>query len=221
MENIDNENFESYEDFEEYENAKGKSAPKKVGGTAMLNIKITNNTGANQTIELFNPNASVALVNNPTISALNPFTAADVTAVNTNNLIFFNRAGNLVYDVAAGQMITSITNNGVTYKQLFESTKTMRFRITKCLFNPTAEAQLDNGINFFYKSTFGKQTNNEITPSNFRDPINPNAKLMKMTPLNWLIDCESGLSFVVNAAELVLTMTLHIDNIQRGAVWAK
>ena len=213
-------NFEGFENMEpeNFENFAKKPNPIKKA-SAILNLKIVNNTGAAQVVELFNPNASVALINNPAISTLNPFTAADVTAANTNNLIYFNRAGNLVYDVAAGLMTTSCTNSGVTYRQLFESCKTMRFRIYKIMYTSVSDAQAENGLNFFYRSTFGKQTTNEITPSSFRDPINNQTKLLKMEA-DFRIDCESGLSHRIEIGETV-TLNLYIDNIDRGVIWPK
>lgn len=219
------EDFESFEQYEDY--VKGKkgspasaaAASRQALPKALLNIKVVNNTGAAQVLELFNPNASVALVNNPAVSALNPFTAADVVALNTNNLIYFNRVGNLVYDVAAGLMTTSITNNGVSYRQLFESCKTMRFRIEKCMYSFVNDPQADNGINFFYKSTFGKQSNNEITPSSYKDPINPQTKLLDCR-VNWLIDCESGIQQTINIGETV-GMSMFMNGIERGLVWPK
>lgn len=234
-ENLTADNFDSFDDYENYLKKKKSigmsksslpmdSNPLKRDGNALLNIKIVNATAAVQNLELFNPNSSVALINNPAVSALNPFTAADVVAVNTNNLIYFNRAGGLVYDVAAGLMTTTITNNGVTYRQLFESTKTMRFRIWRCKYSFVNDPQADNGINFFYNSTFGKQTTNEITPSNFKAPINPQTKLLDMggegTALNWLIDCESGIRQNINIGETV-GMALSLNGVERGLVWPK
>ena len=225
MENLTSEDFESYEDYEDYVMRKkgGSAQPFSKLGTALLNIKIVNATGAAQTVELFNPNASVALINNPAVSALNPFTAADVADALVNgfptNTILFDLSGNLIYNIAGGIMTTSVTNSGVTYRQLFESCKTMRFRIWQIMYGFIADPQADNGINFFYRSTFGKQNNNEITPSAFKDPINPQTKLLKV-PVNFNIDCESGITQVINIGETV-SMQMYIDKVERGLAWPK
>lgn len=234
MENLTSEDFETFEEYEDYLSKKPSAPAKKVGGSAILNIKVVNATGVAQTMELFNPNASIALTGNLQVTTLTPFTIADVASVLVNNTaptpdfplnkVAFNEFGNLQYQSLAGgvdQVMTiSCTNNGVTYRQIFESCKTMRFRIYKCLYSFVADPQADNGINFFYKSTFGKQSNNEITPSAFKDPINPQTKLLNVQA-NWLIDCESGLTQTINIGETV-SMQLYIDNIDRGSqVWAK
>lgn len=228
MENLTNEDFESYEDYEDYEDYQSKkSAPApKLGGNAMLNLKVVNNIAAANTIEIFNPNASVAIINNPSVSALNPFTAADtadaVVGINPSPAltIFFDINGNLVYTgVGALQMTLNVTNTNVSYRQLWESCKTMKFRIYQCMFESVNTPQGNNGISFFYRSTFGKVQTNEITPSSFKDPINPQGRLFKMKT-NWQIDCESGLTQSIESGETV-TYQLYIDNIQRGLIWNK
>lgn len=224
MENLDLSDFESFEDYEDYiKNKKPMTRPVAKLPTAKLNIKIVNNTGAPQVVELFNPNASVALVNNPAVSALNPFTGADVADALVNgfpvNTILFDANGNLIYNIAGGLMTVSCTNNGVSYRQLFESCKTMRFRIWQINYSFVSDPQADNGINFFYRSTFGKQSNNEITPSAFKDPINPQTKLLKINS-DFRIDCESGLQQTINIGETV-GMQMDIDLIERGMVWQK
>lgn len=224
--NLNFSDFETYEDYEDYVKNKRTSAPKVSVAklpTAKINIKIVNATGAAQIVELFNPNASVALVKNLSISSLNPFTAADVADALVNgfpvNHIMFDVNGNLIYNIAGGLLTVSCTNNGVSYRQLFESCKTMRFRINQINYSFIADPQADNGINFFYRSTFGKTANNEITPSVFKDPINPQTKLLKVAA-DFKIDCESGISQLINIGETV-GMSMDIDNIERGLVWSK
>ena len=168
---------------------------------AQLDLTIQNATAAVVTAQLFNYINSVALVASAAISAFNPFTALDVAAANTNSLIYFNRAGALVYESATGTTCT-IQCRQRAYRGLFESSSRTPFIIEKLRVTVTNDAQIDNEIFVDYQSFLNKVETNSINPRTYFNPYQNQAKIIDI-PLKTLIDLERGLRLNVNANETI------------------
>jgi hypothetical protein len=158
-------------------------------------------TGTSQIVQLFNYINSVSMVNNAAISAFNPFTAEDVAASNANSLIYFNRAGALVYQAVNGTTCV-VQCRQRAYKGLFESSSRTPFIIEKVRLTVSNDAQIDNEIFVDYQSFLNKVETNSINPRTYFNPYQNQAKIIDI-PLKTLIDLERGLRLTVNAAETI------------------
>jgi hypothetical protein len=168
---------------------------------AQLDLTITNSQATATVAQLFNYINSVSLVNNAAISTLNPFTALDVAATNQNSLIYFNRAGALVYtDSSAASMTIQCRQRA--YRGLFESSSRTPFIIEKVRLTVTNDSQIDNEIFVDYQSFLNKVETNSINPRTYFNPYQNQSKIIDI-PLKTLIDLERGLRLTVNASETI------------------
>lgn len=212
--------YESYENFDMYDEygqpvGIGKKAVSAVSRTeSLVNLNITNNSGAVQTLELFNFLSSVTKVKNTTAnsSALKPITGSNFFDGSGQNKIYFDESGNLVYNVA-GLLMTTASSTGASYRSLFEMSGIANFVIRMIRINASTEAQLNNSIYYFTKTALGKFSQNEISPRTFFAPTQFQNKIVDIKqPLS--IDSEKGIWYDVNNGE-TLSVQLFIRKLER------
>lgn len=206
-------NFNSFDSFNEdnfdpngfdpngFDNASGKKAPLR---QTTFNIRIQNATANTMGVELFNWLASYTRIYNPTYSGMTgiyPFTAADVTAANLNNLVYFDRSGNLIVQDNAGAKVTiSVTTANLTYLQLFNASGIANWKLNKVRLTTTTDAQFSNEIALIRTTVGGAKSSNSLSPAQFKSPTQFQNKIVDI-PLRGPINAECGITLNVNAAE--------------------
>lgn len=220
----DDDNYDdSYDDTYEPENYVGKSKPVRrpmpsMGGfkptSGYFTIQIVNGIAAAQTVELFNSlRNAVNAVNSELFSGFVPFTAVNRAAANLNSVIYFDAAGNMIIQSAAGTLLT-VSCKQIPYRTLIESLKFYRIQVAKTKISFTNEPQLDNDITYSQQTFLGKKEVNTFTP---RVYFADNQFQSKQVTINqgYVIDGERGLSFTVNQGE-TMSINLTLSGIMKG-----
>ena len=208
---------DSYDMYDEYGQPVGVGQ-KKVAAVSrtesLVNLSITNNSGATQTLELFNFLNSVTKVKNTTAnsSALKPITGSNFYDGNAQNKIYFDENGNLVYN-AAGSLMTTSSTTGSSYRALFEMSGIANFMIRMIRINASTEAQLNNSLYWFTKTALGKFSQNEISPRTFFAPTQYQNKIVDIKqPIS--IDSEKGIWYDINNGE-TLSLQMFLRKVER------
>lgn len=220
----DDDNYDdSYDDTYEPENYVGKSKPVRrpmpsMGGfkptSGYFTIQIVNGIAGAQTVELFNSlRNAVNAVNSELFSGFVPFTAVNRAAANLNSVIYFDAAGNMIIQSAAGTLLT-VSCKQIPYRTLIESLKFYRIQVAKTKISFTNEPQLDNDITYSQQTFLGKKEVNTFTP---RVYFADNQFQSKQVTINqgYVIDGERGLSFTVNQGE-TMSINLTLSGIMKG-----
>lgn len=219
----DEDNYDdSYDDSYEPENYVGKKPARRpmpsIGGfkptSGYFTIQIVNGIAGAQTVELFNSlRNAVNAVNSELFSGFVPFTAVNRAAANLNSVIYFDAAGNMIIQSAAGTLLT-ISCKQIPYRTLIESLKFYRIQVAKTKISFTNEPQLDNDITYSQQTFLGKKEVNTFTP---RVYFADNQFQSKQVTINqgYVIDGERGLSFTVNQGE-TMSINLTLSGIMKG-----
>jgi hypothetical protein len=222
--NYDDDNYDdSYDDTYEPDNYAGKKRPARrpmpaTGGfkptSGYFTIQIVNGIAGAQTVELFNSlRNAVNAVNSELFAGFVPFTAVNRAAANLNSVIYFNAAGDMIIQSAAGTLLT-VSCKQIPYRTLIESLKFYRIQVAKTKISFTNEPQLDNDITYSQQTFLGKKEVNTFTP---RVYFADNQFQSKQVTINqgYVIDGERGLSFTVNQGE-TMSINLTLSGIMKG-----
>lgn len=213
---FDADTYDMYDEYGQKVGAGTKSVAAVSRKESLVTLNVVNNTGVLQTLELFNFLSSVTKVANtylPNTSALSPLTGSNWTAASTDDTIFFDNSGNLVYKKAAGNLTCSSTT-GSSYRSLFEMTGIGNFVIRMIRINTSTEAQLNNSIYHFQKTALGVYKQNEISPRTFFAPTQFQNKIVDIKQ-SLSVDSEYGIYYNVNAGEN-LSMQLFLRKVERA-----
>lgn len=204
--NFDPENFDP-ENFD-FDNATGQpmrkavAKAKPVGSVAQFTISVVNAQSTNVTVELFQFIRSISGALNSNISALNPFTALDVASANANSLVYFDRAGNLIYQDSSGAKCT-VSCKQLPYISLFKASGIFGFMVERIRMTVTNDGQIENDIVHVTNTFLGATKRNPISPRSFFSPNQFQSKTIDITA-GFYIDSEKGIETVVNASETVI-----------------
>jgi len=209
---------EAYDMFDEYGQPTGQTGNAKVAAVSkkesLVNLSIVNNSGAVQTMELFNFLSSVTKVKNTTAnsSALKPITGSNFFDGSAAGKIYFDESGNLIYNVG-GLLLTVSSTTGSSYRSLFEMSGIANFVIRMIRINAGTEAQLNNSIYEFQRTALGKFTQNEISPRSFFTPTQFQNKIVDIKkPI--AIDSERGIWYDINNGETI-SLQLFLRKVER------
>lgn len=208
---------------------------------AQLDITLDNsaNTSTAVTFELFNYLRSNTTIQNTTYNAttyqpstfdnlLLRNTPATGQALSDAYLIYWDKNGNLVYNITAGTGANMNTANAsgwsriscpqVPYRVLHEATRNNLLYIEKVRLSVKTAAQIDQPINIFKNTFMGGTKSNQIAP---RSEFKPNQyqQLIVDVPMKVGIDAETGISYKLIGQEVV-TMSLFF-RFARGNEYAK
>ena len=218
-ENFDPENFEEEMFGGDPDNATGKRAPMRKAVSsqplAQFTLTIVNALGVKVVVELFNYLRSIAFVNNPNISAYNPFTALDVASANANSLVYFDRTGKLIIQDAAGLKCT-ISCVQFPYRSLFEASSRFPLLLNNIKMNVLTDAQIDNDIIHVTNTFLGGTKRNPISPRTFFKETQFQSKIVNI-PVGCLIDAEKGLETSVEIGETV-TYNMYLRRYEKPQV---
>jgi len=222
--NYDDDNYDdSYDDTYDPDSYVGKKKPMrrpmpKMGAfkptSGYFTIQIVNSIAGDQTVELFNSlRNAVNAVNTDLFSGFVPFTAVNRAAANLNSVIYYNAAGDMIIQSAAGTLLT-ISCKQIPYKTLVESLKFYRIQVKTTKISFTNEPQLDNDITYSQQTFLGKKEVNTFTP---RVYFADNQFQSKQVTINqgYVIDGERGLSFTVNQGETI-SLNFNLSGIMKG-----
>ena len=212
---FDSDNYDMYDEYGQKIGSGTKSVAAVSKRESLVNLQIKNDSGAIQTLELFNFLSSVTKVANTTqySSALKPYTGSNyVDALNTDK-IYFDVDGNLVYNKAAGAL-TCKSTTGSSYRSLFEMSGIANFVIRMIRINTSTEAQLNNSLYHFQKTALGAYKQNEISPRTFFAPTQFQQKIVDIKQ-SLVIDSEYGIQYNVNSGE-ELSMQLFLRKVERS-----
>lgn len=208
---------------------------------AQLDIVLDNskNTSTEVTFELFNYLRSNTTIANTTYNTttyqpstfdnlLLRSTPVSGQALSDAYLIYWDKNGNLVYNITAGTGANMNTATGsgwsriscpqVPYRVLHEATRNNLLYIEKVRLSVTTAGQIDKPINIFKNTFLGGTKSNQIAP---RSEFKPNQyqQLIVDVPLKTSIDAETGMWYTLKAQEIV-TMSMFFRFV-RGNEYAK
>ena len=221
--NYDDDNYDdSYDDTYDPDSYVGKKPARrpmpKMGAfkptSGYFTIQVVNGIAGDQTVELFNSlRNAVNAVNSDLFSGFVPFTAVNRAAANLNSVIYYNAAGDMIIQSAAGTLLT-ISCKQIPYKTLVESLKFYRIQVKTTKISFTNEPQLDNDITYSQQTFLGKKEVNTFTP---RVYFADNQFQSKQVTINqgYVIDGERGLSFTVNQGETI-SLNFNLSGIMKG-----
>ena len=212
---FDSDNYDMYDEYGQKIGSGTKAVAAVSKRESLVNLQITNNTGAIQTLELFNFLSSVTKVANTTqySSGLKPYTGSNyVDGANTDK-IYFDVDGNLIYNKAAGGLMTTASTTGASYRSLFEMSGIANFVIRMIRINTSTEAQLNNSLYHFQKTALGAYKQNEISPRTFFAPTQFQQKIVDIKQ-SLVIDSEYGIQYNVNNGETI-SMQLFLRKVER------
>ena len=212
---FDSDNYDMYDEYGQKIGSGTKSVAAVSKRESLVNLQITNNSGASQTLELFNFLSSVTKVANTTqySSALKPITGSNFFAANANDKIYFDENGNLVYNLG-GLLMTTASTTGASYRSLFEMSGIANFVIRMIRINTSTEAQLNNSLYHFQKTALGAYKQNEISPRTFFAPTQYQNKIVDIKQ-SLVIDSEYGIQYNVNNGETI-SMQLFLRKVERS-----
>lgn len=190
---------------------------------------IVSSTCANNTtkIELFNAFRSQSGAYNPQVNLLKPIDNLDiVAAVNaaragvgapdavtllTENKIYFNSDGSLVYnDKTNGNGVVTISCRQVPYLALLKSSMVQPFLCEKLRMTVVSDGQIDNDIVHISNSFLGSQKRNTISPRSFFRPDQFQGLIIDI-PARFKIDGEKGLEYIVNNKGALAAQTITFN----------
>lgn len=211
---FDDFDAENYEDFSKRPMRKRNNV-KQYAGVSQLNIQIVNAGAAAQKIELFNAMRSISKAANPGITTLTPFAAKDRAAANLNGLIYFDENGNLIFQNAAGGQ-TTISCKEIPYRALLDATMNSPFAVQKMRAVYSADAQIDEVLQYTKNTFLGQAQSDSINPRSFFDP-QQQQNLTVDIKQSYKVDRESGI--IYNAlAGANIRFTLFIPKYRKAAV---
>lgn len=225
QDNYDDSYDDSYDDTYEPDEYGGKKrtapARRPISGAMPMKptngyftIQIVNGIAGAQTVELFNSlRNAVNAVNSELFAGFNPFTAVNRAAANLNSVIYYNAAGDMIIQSAAGTLLT-ISCKQIPYRTLVESLKFYRINVAKTKISYVNEAQLDNDITYSVQTFLGKKEVNTFTPRVYFADNQFQSKQVTI-PQSYIIDGERGLSMVVNQGETI-SLNLTLSGIAKG-----
>lgn len=189
---------------------------------AQVTISITNNIAATQTIELFNFLRSISKIYAAAVTTSNPIQAYENIAVNTGtglpitaDKVYFNEAGSLIIESAAGTKCT-ISCNTVPYRTLFEGSAFLPFNVAKFRYSFTTDPQLDKEIVIFERTIFGKYSENRLSPRTYLDPNQMQSKVVDI-PVSFNVSGEVGVQQDIISGETV-SFALFCNTWSRPAI---
>ena len=194
---------------------------------AQVDIRITHSTSAvgatAMTIELFNNLRSVTKILNSSITALNPATLDNLTTtsgtnpepLSTEQMVYFDKNGSLVYNNSANAtpQSTTISGNQVSYRTLFDASASTCFRVENLRLTVDDDAQIDNQLTWFSNSWLGGVKQNVISPRAYFAPNQFQTKTVDIAA-KFNLDYESGLWYKINAGKTA-TFNLFINEFSK------
>lgn len=215
------ENFDEFEDFKRPAQRAGRSIkvkkqnPSLYQGVSQLNISITSTAATAQKIELFNSMRSITKCANSGITSLTPFAAKDRGAANLNGLIYFNELGDAVFQLAAGTTVT-ISCKEIPYRALLDATMNSPFLVSKMRAVYSADAQIDEVLQYSSNSFMGKTQSDSINPRSFFDPMQQQNLTVDIKQ-SVRVDRESGIVYNVLAGANV-RFTLFVARYRKASM---
>lgn len=121
----------------------------------------------------------------------------------------------LVFTNVAGETAT-IQGDTEIYRAIHNRSETQPFRVSFARMDVVAAAQFAQRWSFSMRGVFGGEKRNNLTPRTFLTP--EQFQLLRVDiPTNWNVNGERGISFDVNATEVIanggIRMTLFVDKI--------
>lgn len=197
------------------------------GGAVSLSqvgVKATNNnTGASNTIELFNVLRPIWEVANASLTDALPgiFSNITLTEGTPNTIIlatraYFEQDGDLVIGKSSGNG-SLIQGTTVPYVTLCKGIAAgLPFNVAKLRYSYTSDSQLDQEIIIFKRTIFGKYTENRISPRSYFDPNQQQSKVVDI-PISFAVDAETGIQTTLLASEVV-TFNFFVDAQTKPAI---
>lgn len=189
------------------------------GQKMQVNITIANLTAVALTAELWNWLTSSVRIQNLAfqnghylyIPLLTYEGIAAVAAAAHDGTTGFNAAGNLEVrgDTLAGDLKMTIGCQEVAYSSFFESSGTNAFQVSSMRVNFRTDAQISNIIFWTQRTFAGLTSANPFAPRSYQTPTQFNPLLIDL-PVQFTVGVDSGLKFLVNAAE-TLTLSIWIN----------
>lgn len=180
-------------------------------------VKATNNnSGATNTIELFNVLRPIWEVSNANVTDAVPgiFSNITLTEGTPNTIIlatraYFEQDGDLVIGKSSGNG-SLIQGTTVPYVTLCKGIAAgLPFNVTKLRYSYTSDSQLDQEIVIFKRTIFGAYSENRISPRSYFDPNQQQSKVVDI-PISFGIDAETGIQTTLLASEVV-TFNFFVD----------
>lgn len=171
-------------------------------GLSSFSIKVVTGVATDEVAEILNPLNSVAFQENDLGTGCTPFTPADRDAVNLNSKAYYNSAGSLILQAAAGTLITISCTSNISYRQLVATMMGDNYKVF-CPFvrmTFTSTPQLDQALQIGYRNMFGKYGVNPVTPSDYFTPDQFQSKTVDI-PLNVYITGESRIWYTILSGE--------------------
>ena len=135
-----------------------------------------------------------------------------VLTVKVTGSVSFTQNGDLTIKGGAGDPVITISSITYPYKSLLDMSAFQPFIIKLIRLSVTTDSQLNNGINLFRNTHFNNIESNQVSPRQFFNPNQFQGKIVDI-PLNYLIDSESGLLYIIEAGETVKMNMLVQDKI--------
>lgn len=216
----------SHFDPDYYQKPKGnKPAPMQAQKQeAYFDLTLSNTTASAKGLELFNFLRSFTKKRRTDLTGIAaPFFYIPATSIEGMSLqsgggdgtVGFDQNGDLVIlggtavaavapaDGAKGaDGVVKVACNQFPYQGLFESSATVPFRITRIRATFTTAAQIDRELTLVRRSFLGGITQNSINPRTWFKPEQFQSLIVDI-PVNWNIDAESGIEYVLEAGETV------------------
>lgn len=217
----DYDHFDSSEAYEDYAKKQGggmrvKRAKQSLfQGLSQINLKIINAGAGDVKVELFNSIRSISKMTNLGVSPFLAFSPADRNAANLNSRIYFNDAGDLIFQDSAGAL-TTISCREIPYRALVESTMSSPFMVAKMRVAYSNDSQIDQNFAFTQNSFMGKKKEDSINPRSFFDP-KQNQNLIVDVKQSFRVDRESGLIYTVEAGQNIRA-TLYIPRARKAGM---
>lgn len=190
---------------------------------AQIDITITNAQASLVTVELFNFLRSVSEVYDGVNTTLNPATTENLVTltgsnpknINTNSLVYFDKAGSLIYENSSGAKCT-VSCNQLPYRTLFKSSGVTPFRVENLRLTVQTDPQIDKQITWVRRTWLGAVEQNSISPRSYFNPNQFQTKTLDVSAA-FAIDAETGLWYPVLAGETV-TFNLFINAYNKNSI---
>lgn len=210
LENYDNEALENFDmdgsgyDDESPSNYAGKTKSLR---PASFDLTMTNLTGEALTFELFNFLSSFTkkrrldIITSATV--LNhPLNSFEGLALARVGCVGFNELGDLQLTGAAAAVALTVKCGQFPYIGVFESSAKSKFKIKAIRMTTLTDGQIDNPITHFVNTFLGAKAENQISPRTSFKPDQFQSKILDI-PMDFVIDKERGLTYTLNANEIV------------------
>lgn len=191
---------------------------------AYFDLTMVNSTASAKGFELFNFLRSFTKKRRTDLTGIatpffyipsNSIEGMSLMAGGGDGTVGFNQDGDLV--ILGGTAVAAVTPanlvqgadgrvqvscNQFPYQGLFESSANVPFRISRIRATYTTAAQIDREITLARRSFLGGISQNAVNPRTFFKPEQFQALIVDI-PINWNIDAESGIEYVLEAGETV------------------